>query len=76
MAEGPLLLEEPLSVARASADDVDHLARREAPELFVVERLAQPVIEEMLYGVAFFPRFPALPFPASASGTGKASLNA
>ncbi len=88
MGERPVLLEAPRAVAAAGAEHLDHLARREAPELLAVERLAEPVLEERGYGVGIVSDLPA-PFPAGSasgadassgaafgSGTGKASLNA
>lgn len=84
MGERPVLLEAPFAVAAAGAEHLDHLARREAPELLAVERLAEPVLEERGYGVGVASDLPA-PFPAGSSassgaafgsGTGKASLKA
>lgn len=84
MGERPVLLEAPFAVAAPGTEHLDHLARREAPELLAVERLAEPVFEERGYGVGVVSDTPA-PFPAGSpassgaavgSGTGKASLKA
>ena len=74
VAQGALLVKAALPVLTAATQDLDGLARREAPELVDVQRLIQPVIEEVRYGVAaaFF-GFPAPAFPASAPGAGNAS---